>query len=665
MEQVGVLVHHVEIYGEYAKVIDAFSRIWNEGVRHELTGPLAGTLRKKGVTKEDCEIIIDGICSLAGDEEKNDRLRYIRDTYSKSLKEISGLATLLEVVKGVIEPSEMEEVARALAPKSAREAPLEAEQKIEEELASLTPEEIEEATHELSIDELTRILGLTIKHDDTNKVIQFIAMLLTYTEDSQINISNRGPSGSGKTYIPLELASLYFPSCDTIAIGYSSPTAFFHERGEWNEAEKAFEINLERKILIFMDQPHDQLLQRLRPLLSHDRKRLRVKITDKRDKKGLRTKNVDLIGFPSVFFCTGSMSRIDEQEATRHIILSPETSVEKIREAMFLKALRKGNPLKYEEMLKSNRERELLRRRVLLIRRERVKHILFEDTDAVTEKFIQKYGGLKPRHTRDLERVMSIAQGLALLNLWHRKRDKDGNIYVNQEDVENAFKLYEELARSQELGIPPYLLRLYDEVFKPLFDKVGDTGVSRREIIANHLEVYGRPLPDWQLRREILPALEAAGLVYQEPDPLDKRRMLIHGSTPYSSSLFSSPQGKEKNEDLEKTPPKPVSQWVFPSPEPEKEQQGLLERNREQDPGVGPRDGSGDQDNLGEGVENRVKRFLAENPRRKVVYVCKNCLSMLKDSKLTWGFSETWVKGCELCGANETVFEARLRVERF
>ena len=58
----------------------------------------------------------------------------------------------------------------------------------------------------------------------------------------------------------------------------------------------------------------------------------------------------------------------------------------------------------------------------------------------------------------------------------------------------------------------------------------------RKDIISKHHEVYGRPLPDWLLRREIIPALESCGLIYQEPDPNDKRKTLVY--TPPSSSLY-------------------------------------------------------------------------------------------------------------------------------
>ncbi|MEM3703914.1 MAG: hypothetical protein QXX79_05815, partial [Candidatus Bathyarchaeia archaeon] len=185
----------------------------------------------------------------------------------------------------------------------------------------------------LTIDDVIEILGSTVKHDDENKAITFLIMLLTYTEEEQINIGYLAESSTGKSYIPLEL-SQYFPSEDVIKLGYASPTAFFHDYGklmlkegipvnwemkptkakvkenlefdkdnpskeeieaeykrqkrEWNELLRGsyYLVDLAKKILIFLDMPHDMLLQRLRSLLSHDDKTIVLKITDKRDKAG-------------------------------------------------------------------------------------------------------------------------------------------------------------------------------------------------------------------------------------------------------------------------------------------------------------------------------------------------------------------------------------------
>ena len=421
-------------------------------------------------------------------------------------------------------------------------------------LEEIEEEKVREAVKPLTLEELKEILGSTVKHDDANKLITFLAMLTAYTEDSQFNVSFRAPSSTGKSYIPIEL-SQYFPKEDVMMIAYSSPTAFYHDTGKWDDQHQAIIIDLERKILIFLDQPHDMLLQRLRPLLSHDQKELLYKITDKREKKGLRTKNVIIRGFPSVIFCTGNL-RIDEQEATRNFILSPETSVEKIREGIYLKALRKGNPKLFEEYLREYPERQLLRIRIMKIKEENIKHVIIEDIDKVIDEFLKRYPKAKPRHQRDIERIISLIQGLALLNLWHRKRDDDNNLYADNEDIENAFKLFEAIGKSQELGIPPYVYNFFKEVIEPLWDEINKDidpsnpiGLSRKQILMKHYEVYGRVISEKYLKNEILAVLENSGQIYQEKDPMDKRRSLVYvvRGDPPPPKYIESNQNESKN----------------------------------------------------------------------------------------------------------------------
>lgn len=82
----------------------------------------------------------------------------------------------------------------------------------------------------LTVDDVVEILGSTVKHDNDNKAITFLIKLLTYTEEDQTNLGFLAESSTGKSYIPLEL-SWYFPQEDVIKLGYTSPTAFFHEHG--------------------------------------------------------------------------------------------------------------------------------------------------------------------------------------------------------------------------------------------------------------------------------------------------------------------------------------------------------------------------------------------------------------------------------------------------
>ncbi len=387
----------------------------------------------------------------------------------------------------------------------------------------------EEAKKPLSLDELADVLGLTIKRDYENKLLTFLCMLSAYTDQDQFNISFRAESSTGKSYIPLEIAQL-FPQEDIKLIAYASPTAFFHETAQRDEESGKFIVDLERKILIFVDMPHDELLRRLRPLLSHDRKELEYKITDKTGKGKLRTKNVIVRGFPSVIFCTGHL-KVEDQEATRLILLSPDIDQEKLREAIYLKAFREGNREAFHTWLESDPRRELLKRRILAIKCEGIKDIIIPNPQMVADLFLDGKKVLKPRYSRDIGRILSIAKAIALLNLWHRER-KGGSIVASEEDIEEAFRIYEKIAEAQELGIAPYVYRIYQDVLIPLWKANGWNGVSRTEIAKAYFKTYGRVLEDWRLRNEILPSLNAAGLITEEPDPNDKRRKLVCPTTP-------------------------------------------------------------------------------------------------------------------------------------
>ena len=233
---------------------------------------------------------------------------------------------------------------------------------------------------------LVETLGLTIKYDEENKLSTFLCELSAYTESAQFNISYNAPSSTGKSYIPTEIARL-FPEDDVMEIGYCSPTAFFHDTGEYDKDKNQYLVDLSHKILIFLDQPHTMLLEHLRPLLSHDKKEIKLKITDKSQKAGLRTKTVLLRGYPSVIFCTAGL-RIDEQEATRFLLLSPEVSQQKIREGITATIRKEADSDSFKIWLNEDPNRALLKERIRAIKLEGITEINIADSERIMEKFL-------------------------------------------------------------------------------------------------------------------------------------------------------------------------------------------------------------------------------------------------------------------------------------
>jgi len=376
----------------------------------------------------------------------------------------------------------------------------------------------------LTTEELLQVLGLTIKSDETNKVIAFLGLLSAYTEDSQLNIAFNAPSSTGKTYIPLEIAAL-FPKEDVWTGGYCSPTAFFHEIGRINE-EGQIVVEFKGRILIFLDMPNPQVVQKLRPVLSHDTREISVKVTDTQKSVGLRTKNVIMIGFPVVVFCSAGL-KFNEQEATRFFLLSPEISQEKIRAAIHEKVLKESHPDGYRSVLENNAARANLIKRIVAIKDEGITSITIPCHEKIRDTFLSNRTMLKPRDARDIAKILALTKIFALLNLWDRTRDGT-TIAANEDDADNALRLWEDIRKPQEYNLSPYVYGVYENIILPLFEaQTSRQGVYREEIARKHQEIYERPLLDWQLRREILPMLTTAGLIVQEPDQYDRRRMII------------------------------------------------------------------------------------------------------------------------------------------
>jgi hypothetical protein len=390
---------------------------------------------------------------------------------------------------------------------------------------------------EINFDQLDGILSATIKEDRANKIATVLCMISAYTDDGQFNISFNAPSSTGKSYIPLEIAK-FFPKEDLIILGNCSPTAFFHEQGVTNEETREITVDLSRKILIFTDQPGNQLLERLRSMLSHDQKEMHSKITDKITQGGNRTKNIIIKGFPCVVFCSAGLS-LDEQESTRLLLLSPEMSQKKISRGISEKIRKETDSVHYRSELENNEGRKALRQRIEAIKKEQIKDVIIENPEQIEARYLMGRSILKARDQRDVSRLISMIKAITLLNLWNRDRYAD-YVYADAKDIEAGFQLWEKISASQELDLPPYVYDLFKDIVLPVWEKQNPSmkagvnsvtksgGITRQQIQQKHFEIFNKTIPDWQLRQDILPMLESSGLIAQEK-PLfgDGRKMLI------------------------------------------------------------------------------------------------------------------------------------------
>lgn len=384
---------------------------------------------------------------------------------------------------------------------------------------------------EMSLVDLQNVLSLTIKFDNINKVIVFLAMLSAYTEENQLNIFLNARSSSGKTYIVTEVSSL-FPKIDVRKYMRVSPTAFYYDDQAMAQDDSGeMMLDLSRKILIFMDQVDTKLQAMIRPLLSHDDKKTAFKLTNRNNSGKNAAVNGYILGYPATTFCSANM-QMDEQEQTRAILLSPEITQEKINAGIDLYQQRANDNGEFQNMLTSNSDRKLLIQRIRFIRELNIRYIIVPKELEVGKTFKNTLkGNLLPRHQRDSQHFNSFVKVCALLNA-PKREIRNHDLVATKADVDAALEIWNFLGRSQQYGIPPQVLDFCDNMIVPAYiakrnSAKATTGITIDDLVAYCYGKTGEMLNRDQVRKQHLPVLEQANLISYEKDPNDKRKMII------------------------------------------------------------------------------------------------------------------------------------------
>lgn len=391
---------------------------------------------------------------------------------------------------------------------------------------------------EITLNDVGKVLSLTIKDDDSNKKIVFLGMLSAYTKESQLNVSLNAPSSTGKTYIVKEVAGL-FPEEDKIEIHAATPTSFFYEVDYVDQEKNIRYKDVRRKIIICYELLDPSLQVKLRPLLSHDNEYIFHKQTNKNKGRNV-TDNTVVRGYAAFLFCSANM-KLNEQEATRSILLSPQVTAEKLTQGVHLRAQRGANEREFYERLESNPDRIALKNRIIAIREAHIDEVIIKDPEAIEQRFLELAGTLKPRHQRDIDHLLQLIRCVTLLNVWFR-RQPDESIVASQTDIDQAFDLFDEFFESQDLNLPPAVHSFYKKYIVPAYIKLRERhihdpqkqsdfenekiGMTLQDLSSYYLNIENTSLNGDTLRKDILPQLDSAGLIiWDKPtnEDTDKR----------------------------------------------------------------------------------------------------------------------------------------------
>jgi hypothetical protein len=262
------------------------------------------------------------------------------------------------------------------------------------------------------VEYITRIIKRTVKGEDAGIRIVLYAGLSCYTFNP-LSVAVRAPTSEGKTHLVIVVISV-FPKEDVWLIGSMSPKVLIRQYGtlvdrnnqliaedvrrlkkelkiceiqsrkdetkieqveqlkddlEKLSREPKYLIDLHGRILVFLEPPHPDVWNILKPIISHDHWEMEHPYVD----TDLKTKNVVTRGWPVCIFCSArdeSKWDIWPEIQSRFIIISPNMSKQKYSEANVLTFEKLGLPdFVQDQIIVSNKEMEIARKCMLLLRK--------------------------------------------------------------------------------------------------------------------------------------------------------------------------------------------------------------------------------------------------------------------------------------------------------
>lgn len=419
-------------------------------------------------------------------------------------------------------------------------------------------------------------LSRWVVHDVSTKTLVFLTALSAYTKNP-INLFLRGESSIGKTYNVTQTL-MYFPEEDVWSLGGLSPTALVHDYGllvdrngneidfsdkpltrkpkkrkreteeqfqkrledwqrqnkEWAERMRGsrYIVDLHDKILVFLESPHLETYNKLRPILSHDKEEISYKFTSKTAGGQLRTMHVVLQGWPATIFLSTQEEYIEDL-ATRSFTATPETHETKIRDAIRLKGKERAYPWKY----KKGPEWMLLHGYVGFFKNQ-LKEL------GVINPFAQElaecYPAIVPRCMRDFDHVTALIDVSALFHCYQRPVlvvGEEKYVLCTLRDLSLVMSVLPQIEETTLTGLGGHILDCFHKVIEPLYKEQG--AFDYAALTERYNQVFRRKKSSSTLRKYVM-LLGQVGYVDTLPDPSDKRKSLIMVIKKLDENVFDS-----------------------------------------------------------------------------------------------------------------------------
>jgi hypothetical protein len=309
-------------------------------------------------------------------------------------------------------------------------------------------------------------------------------------------------------------------------------------------------INLQGKILVFLEPPSPKLWDLIKPILSHDNVEITFDYVATNERGTNETQKVTVRGWPAVIFCSAkdeSGLKIWPEIQSRFLITSPNINQDKVHDGNILLAQRKFLPnAMQEQLIISGKERELAKKAVSYLKRWM--HNLFEsngmDYEHRNAVWVPYYkilaNALKSDRGRDNrvnDRIFSLLTMIPLTKVTHRPNlvyGKERLVIGELADLSEALHISQNVS-----GIPTHKLKFYKEIFLPLYEsktkpdpsKDGDKVEDRKAVTTSQLSEYyksktGKSITTANIQNTYLIELENNGFIDKQDSDIDKRKKI-------------------------------------------------------------------------------------------------------------------------------------------
>ncbi len=336
--------------------------------------------------------------------------------------------------------------------------------------------------------------------DDANLMLTFLVFLSCKT-DNPLNLEMIGQSASGKTYMTLT-ARNGFPKSMIMVLAGASKEALKYDYDEIDE-EGNFIVNVDGRCIVVLEKDESYaFIKKMKPIMSGDDDELVWKTPIKNELSGeIETKDFIIRGRPS-FITLTTRNPSEAEQITRQLIMTPDTTVEKVDNVVKNALMQKARPEKFT----IHPDLKLLQASMLGLTQYKVRNIF-------APLMADFFPARNAQHQRDIGKVLSIIDAVTLLHQNQRpvQKTSDGQEFLLSSIEDNVIGLLlcDLVLRASLSGVP-------DGTWT-IFQQMNAMQEARRSLtednILQWLSIHAFSTTKNALKEKHLPTLEDAGLV--------------------------------------------------------------------------------------------------------------------------------------------------------